>query len=94
MRTAGPHQSIQTKLEIFLWQSPKCILGGLFYILGYKFNSIKTRREIADFLYTTEDSIRNSFKNWLIEFPQIFTDFKALKRPKVAATDQSQLKFK
>jgi hypothetical protein len=80
-------------LRFFCGKAPKCILGGLFYILGYKFNSIKTQREIADFLCTTEDSIRKSYKNWLIEFPQFFTDIKALKCPKVAATDQEPTKI-
>jgi hypothetical protein len=73
-------------LRFFCGKSPKCILGGLFYILGFRFNSKITQREIADLLCTTEDSIRKSYKKWLIEFPQFFIDITALELPKVAAT--------
>jgi len=79
-------------LRFFCGKSPKCILGGLFYILGFKFNSTITQREIADLLCTTEDSIRKSYKRWLIEFPKFFTDITALKLPKVAATYQEPIK--
>jgi transcription initiation factor TFIIIB Brf1 subunit/transcription initiation factor TFIIB len=75
-------------LRFFCGKSPKCILGGLFYILGFRFNSTITQREIADLLCTTEDSIRKSYKRWLIEFPQFFTDINALKLPKVEAIYQ------
>ena len=79
-------------LRFFCGKSPKCILGGLFYILGFKFNSKITQREIADLLCTTEDSIRKSYKKWLIEFPQFFTDITALKIPKDTTTYQEPTK--
>ena len=75
-------------LRFFCGKSPKCLLGGLFYILGFKFNSIKTQREIADFLCTTEDSIRKSYRNWLIAFPQFFTDIAAIECSQVAVANQ------
>ena len=71
----------QTNLRFFSGKPPKCILGGLFYILGFKFNAATTQREIADLLCTTEFSVSSSYKNWLIEFPQFFQDIKTLKLP-------------
>ena len=73
----------EQNLRFFCGKSPKCILGGLFYILGFRFNSKMTQREIADLLCTTEDSIRDSYKRWIIEFPQFFTDITALKFQKL-----------
>lgn len=61
-------------LRFFCGKQPKCILGGLFYILGFRFRAVKTQREIADLLGITEVSIRKSYKNWLKEFPKYFTD--------------------
>ncbi len=67
-------QASRVNLRFFNGKSPKCILGGLFYILGFKFCAPKTQREIADFLCTTEVSVRKSYHSWLSEFPQFFTD--------------------
>jgi transcription initiation factor TFIIIB Brf1 subunit/transcription initiation factor TFIIB len=61
-------------LRFFCGKKPKSVLGGLFYILGYRFNASKTQSEIADYLCTTEVSIRKSYKCWLKEFPQYFTN--------------------
>jgi hypothetical protein len=63
--------------RFFYGKTSKCVLGGLFYILGYRFNAAKTQREIADLLYTTEISVRKLYKSWLNEFPQSFTDVSA-----------------
>jgi transcription initiation factor TFIIIB Brf1 subunit/transcription initiation factor TFIIB len=64
----------RVNLRIYNGKSPKCILGGLFYILGFSFCAPKTQREIADFLCTTEVSVRRSYNSWLSEFPRFFTD--------------------
>jgi len=61
-------------LRFFCGKAPKCILGGLFYILGFRFKAIKTQKEIADFLCTTEVSVAKSSKIWLQKLPQYFTD--------------------
>jgi hypothetical protein len=61
-------------LRFFCGKAPKCILGGLFYILGFRFKAIKTQREIADFLCTTEVSVAKSSKIWLEKLPHYFTD--------------------
>ena len=70
-----------TNLRFFSGKPTKCILGGLFYILGFRFNAVKTQKEIADFLCTTEFSVSSSYKNWLKEFPQFFTDISAFELP-------------
>jgi transcription initiation factor TFIIIB Brf1 subunit/transcription initiation factor TFIIB len=67
-------QASRANLRLFNGKSPKCALGGLFYILGPMFYAPKTQREIADFLCTTEVSVRKSYHDWLSEFPQFFTD--------------------
>jgi transcription initiation factor TFIIIB Brf1 subunit/transcription initiation factor TFIIB len=72
-------QASNANLRFFNRKSPKCVLGGLFYILGFRFYAPKTQREIADFLCTTEVSIRKSYHGWLSEFPELFTDLTHLK---------------
>ena len=72
-------QASKANFRFFSGKSPKCILGGLFYILGFKFKAIKTQREIASFLCTTEVSICKSYNSWMNEFPYYFTDEAILK---------------
>ena len=55
-------------------KSSRTILGGLFYILGHRFKAVKTQKEIADLLGTSDVSIRESYRSWLNEFPFLFTD--------------------
>jgi transcription initiation factor TFIIIB Brf1 subunit/transcription initiation factor TFIIB len=66
-------QASRANLRFFNGKHPKCVLGGLFYILGFRFNAAKTQREIADFLCTTEVSVRKSYHCWLREFPNLFS---------------------
>ena len=61
-------------LMFFCGKQPRCILGGLFYILGFRFRAEKKQSQIANYLRITDISIRNSYKSWLSEFPQYFTD--------------------
>jgi hypothetical protein len=68
-------------LRFFNGKAPKCFVGGLFYLLGYRYNAQMTQKEIADMLCTTEVSIRKSYKKWLNQFPQIFADIK-MKMPR------------
>jgi len=67
-------QASKANPRFFYGKASKCVLGGLFYLLGYRFNEAKTQREIADLLRTTEVSVRKLYKSWLNEFPQLFTD--------------------
>jgi len=63
-------------------KSWRCPLGGLFYLLGYRYNDPKRQKEIAYALQTTEVSIRMYYKQWLRDFPELFQDIteKILKR--------------
>jgi transcription initiation factor TFIIIB Brf1 subunit/transcription initiation factor TFIIB len=67
-------QASKANPRFFYGKSSKCVLGGLFHLLGYRFNAAKTQREIADLLCTTEISVRKLYKSWSNEFPQLFTD--------------------
>lgn len=64
----------KANLRFFNGKAPKCLLSGLFYLLGFRHGTVRTQREIADFLCTTEASVRTSYKSWLREFPEFFTD--------------------
>ena len=72
----------RTNLRFFAGKPPKSFLGGLFYILGFRFYAKKTQREIANSLGTTGCSVGKSYQSWLSEFPQLFTDRTAHKIPK------------
>jgi transcription initiation factor TFIIIB Brf1 subunit/transcription initiation factor TFIIB len=67
-------KTARQNLRFFCGKPPKSILGGLFYILGFRFKAVKTQSEIACFLCTTEGSVRKSYKSWLSEFPEQFID--------------------
>jgi hypothetical protein len=57
-------------------KSWRCPLGGLFYLLGYRYNDPKKQRDIALALQTTDVSIRIYYKQWLRDFPELFQDIK------------------
>jgi hypothetical protein len=61
-------------LIFFCGKKPRCLLGGLVYILGFRFRAEKTQSQIANYLCISDVSIRTSYKSWLSEFPQYFTD--------------------
>ena len=50
------------------------LVGGLFYLLGYRFNNIKKQRELASGLGVSDVTIRASYRQWLREFPDLFLD--------------------
>ncbi len=55
-------------------KSWRCPLGGLFYLLGHRYDDPKRQKEIALALQTTEVSIRTYYKQWLRDFPELFQD--------------------
>ena len=55
-----------------------CIVGGLFYLLGFRYDDPKKQREIAIVLQITDVSLRASYKKWLQDFPELFQDIKAM----------------
>ena len=67
-------ETYQTNPAFFSGKSAKGILGGLFYLLGYRFSMVKTQKEIARSLNATDMTIRASYRVWLKEFPDLFQD--------------------
>lgn len=68
------NQTYIRKFAFFNGKSAKSIVGGLFYILGFRHDAIKKQNELADQLGTTDVSIRVSYRNWLETFPDLFLD--------------------
>ena len=50
------------------------LVGGLFYLLGFRYNDVKKQNELARKLGTTDVTIRKSYREWLIDFPDLFVD--------------------
>lgn len=67
-------QAYKRKFIFFNGKSSKCIVGGLFYILGFRYDAVKKQRELADKLGTTDVTIRASYKLWLETYPDLFED--------------------
>jgi hypothetical protein len=57
----------------FSGRSEKGILSGIFYLLGRKNNAPKTQREIAHSLNTNVTTVRFSYREWLCNFPALFS---------------------
>jgi len=71
------NQACMKKFAFGNGKSFSCIMGGLFYFLGFRYNDPKKQREIAIALQITDVSIRSSYKRWLKEFPDLFQDVRA-----------------
>jgi hypothetical protein len=67
-------QTYKRKFTFFNGKSSKCLVGGLFYVMGFRYSSFKKQRELADKLGTTDVTIRASYKQWLETFPDLFPD--------------------
>jgi hypothetical protein len=62
------------RFAFFGGKTSRGLVGGLFYLLGYKYDAVKNQKELADRLGTTDVTIRTSYRNWLEEFPDLFVD--------------------
>ena len=62
------------KFSFFNGKTSRGLVGGLFYLLGYKHNVVKNQKELADRLGTSDVTIRASYRNWLETFPDLFLD--------------------
>lgn len=71
------NQVCKRKFSFYNGKSLRCIVGGLFYLLGFRYDDPKKQREIAIALQITVESIRSSYKKWLKEFPDLFPDVTA-----------------
>ena len=62
------------KTSFFGGKTSRGLVGGLFYLLGYKYDYAKNQKELADALGTSDVTIRVSYRSWLEEFPDLFRD--------------------
>jgi len=62
------------KFSFFNGKTSRGLVGGLFYLLGYKYDAVKNQKELADRLGTSDVTIRASYRCWLEEFPDLFQD--------------------
>jgi hypothetical protein len=62
------------KSGFFSGRSGKHVVGGLFYLLGCRYGSMKRQKELADALGTSDVTIRDAYRRWLSEFPDLFED--------------------
>lgn len=68
------NQTYTRKFSFFSGKSSKCLVGGLFYLLSFRHNTVKRQTELADQLGTTDVTIRLSYRKWLETFPDLFLD--------------------
>lgn len=62
------------KFSFYNGKALKCMVAGLFYILGFRYNAPKKQREIGIALQITDVTLRSSYKKWLKTFPDLFQD--------------------
>jgi hypothetical protein len=62
------------RITFYSGRRAKGLVGGLFYLLGFRFDAVKKQNELADVLGITDVTIRLSYRRWLIEFPDLFVD--------------------
>jgi len=67
---------IKRRPTFFGGKSEKGLLCGIFYLLSLKHKTMKTQREIARSLNTTDVTLRTSYRKWLKEFPDLFPDLR------------------
>ncbi|MCL5876456.1 MAG: hypothetical protein M1540_01430 [Candidatus Bathyarchaeota archaeon] len=68
------NQTYKRKFSFFNGRKSKWVVGGLFYLLGYRYGSVKKQGELADKLGTSDTTIRDSYRLWLKTFPDLFVD--------------------
>lgn len=66
-------KTVHKKRSVFFsGKSEKGLLSGIFYLLGMKNKAKKTQREIARSLNTNVVTVRDSYRDWLDNFPDLF----------------------
>ena len=68
------NQVYKRKPTFYSGRRATAFVGGLFYLLGFRFDSVKKQNELASKLGTTDVTIRASYRKWLIAFPDLFVD--------------------
>jgi transcription initiation factor TFIIIB Brf1 subunit/transcription initiation factor TFIIB len=61
------------RIVFFSGKSAKGVLSGIFYLLGRRNKAKKTQREIARSLNTNDVTVRDSYREWLDAFPDLFS---------------------
>jgi transcription initiation factor TFIIIB Brf1 subunit/transcription initiation factor TFIIB len=64
----------ESNFAFFSGKSSRSLIGGLFYLLGFRYGDVKKQTELAGKLGTTDVTIRASYRKWLEEFPDLFSD--------------------
>lgn len=67
-------KTYKRKFSFFCGKTSRGLVGGLFYLLGYKYDDVKNQKELADLLGTSDVTIRVSYRSWLEEFPDLFQE--------------------
>ena len=67
-------QTQESAASFLAGKSTKGIIGGLLYLLGFRYNNSITQVEIARKLKTNAVTIRLSYRTWLKHFPDSFND--------------------
>ena len=62
------------KTTFYSGKRAKALVGGLFYLLGFRYDDVKKQIELACKIGTTDVTIRKSYRQWLISFPDLFGD--------------------
>jgi hypothetical protein len=60
--------------RFFNGKTTRATIGGLFYLLGFRFYTNAHQKKIAYVLGTSDTSIRESYRRWLKTFPNTFSD--------------------
>jgi transcription initiation factor TFIIIB Brf1 subunit/transcription initiation factor TFIIB len=64
----------KSNFAFFSGKSSRGLISGLFYLLGFRYDSEKKQKELAEKLVTTDVTIRASYRKWLETFPELFAD--------------------
>ncbi len=67
-------QAEKRKVTFYSGRRARGLVGGLFYLLGFRYNATKKQNELADVLGTSDVTIRVSYRKWLFEFSDLFGD--------------------
>ncbi len=81
-------------IRFFSGKASKSLLGGLFYLLGHRFNAEMTQKQIAMQLGISEVSVRRSYKDWLNMYPYFFMDLASKMKAPHTTTKKSMPKKK
>jgi len=59
------NQTYKRKFSFFNGKSYRFLVGGLFYLLGYRHDAVRRQRELANILGTSDVTIRKAYRSWL-----------------------------